>query len=216
MKKLSHRRHRWLQVYLCIILLPFFNGCELVDIINKACRKFWQGDQYVSVLIAPPYPFYLDRDENRNNQQIAEMYADNVKDAFMRGIQSYNDLGNTTIRSIYYSWNRKDVIDEFYKGLFMAIKDAKKSGGDWPLRQQYRKLIEQNRSGSCGRVTCLICGFYMYKPNASANNFQLVHYDAANDTITEQRGVVAKEKGRAQDNDFENLMKTLLEKAYGK
>ena len=144
------------------------------------------------------------------------MYADNVKDAFMRGIQSYNECGDTKIRSIYYSWNQKDVIDEFYKGLFRAINDAKKSRDDRPLRQQYRNLIVQNSSGSRGRVTCLICGFYVYKQNAIANNFQLVHYDAANDTITEQRGVVAKEKGRAQDNDFENLMKTLLEKAYGK
>ena len=135
----------------------------------------------------------------------------------MRGIQSYNKYGGTQITPFYWAWNEKDVLKEFYKVLFKAIEDAKKSRDDRPLRQLYRRLIEQNnRSDSGGRVKCLILGFYIYNPNATANKFHLVHYDAANDTITEQRAVVTKERGRAQDNDFMNLMKTLLEKAYGK
>ncbi len=208
---------------LCVVSFAFLlSGCELFDIISNAIHDVWGSPSVVDVLVLPPLPYFDDGEDSNWNQRLANCDSEAIKRAMIRGVDSFNDgTKKTRINACYYS--DKEVVKSFYEEVVLgALRKSIEEGSDAPLRQCYREFLRmlnnecQKSDGSRYNFKCLICGFYKFNRNATANNIDLIHYDIVKDDIATENGIVTKEAGSSQDSDLERLMTSLLKKAYGR
>lgn len=208
---------------LCIVCSVFLlSGCQLFDLISTAISNVWGSPKEVDILVLPPLPVFDEGEESTWNQRLAYCDSKDIERAMLRGVASFNDsTRKTRIDACYYS--DKEVVKSFYEEVVLgALRESFEKGSDAPLRQRYREFLRmlnnecQKSDGAKYNFKCLICGFYTFNRNASANNISLIHYDIVKDDIATENGIVTKESGNSQDSDLERLMTRLLQKAYGR
>lgn len=204
---------------LCIVCSAFlFSGCELFDLLSTAISNVWGSPKEVDILVLPPLPSFDEGEASNWNQRLANCDSKAIEQAMIKGVGSFNDgTRSTRINARYFQ--DKETLKLFYEEVVLNVL-PKCEESDEALRQSLReflKLLDQDKKsdGSRNNFTCLICGFYKFNRNATANNINLLHYDTVNNALSTQNGIVTKEKGFNQDNDLELLMTTLLKKAYG-
>lgn len=209
---------------LCVVCSVFLlSGCELYDILSDAIRDVWGSPKTVDVLVLPPLPSFDEGEESNWNQRLANCDSKSIEQAMIRGVAAFND-GTRSTQIIARYYQDKEDVKLFYEEVVLGVSHkSKRDGSDAAaaLRQSLREFLhmlnqDKKSDGSRNNYKCLICGFYKFNRNASANNITLLHYDKEKDAITVENGIVTKEEGLAQDTDLQQLMTTLLKKAYGR